>query len=64
MPILHLEMHPGRTQEQKRRFVAAVTHATCETLNCPPETVDIIITEISRDDWANNGKLRSDPVPA
>ncbi len=60
MPTLHLEMHPGRTPEQKRQFVAAVTRATCESLNCPPETVDVIITEISRDHWAHAGKLRSE----
>ena len=60
MPILRLEMHPGRTLEQKRHFVDAVTRVTCETLNCPPESVDVIITEIAREQWANSGKLRSD----
>lgn len=61
MPTLHLEMHPGRTAEQKRQFVAAVTHATCDTLACPPDTVEIIITEIGREHWASGGKLRCEP---
>jgi 4-oxalocrotonate tautomerase len=60
MPILRLEMHPGRTLEQKRHFVDAVTRVTCETLVCPPESVDIIITEVAREQWANGGKLRAD----
>jgi len=36
MPTLHLEMHPGRTLEQKRDFVREVTRVASETLACPP----------------------------
>lgn len=60
MPILHLEMHPGRTLEQKRAFVREVTRVTVETLACPPESVDIVISEVSREAWAKGGKLVSD----
>lgn len=60
MPTLHLEMHPGRTLEQKRDFVRDVTRVMVDTLNCPPESVDIVMTEIARDAWARNGKLVSE----
>jgi 4-oxalocrotonate tautomerase len=60
MPTLHLEMHPGRTLEQKRAFVREVTRVTVETLVCPPESVDIVITEVPRDAWAKGGKLLAD----
>ncbi len=60
MPILRLEMHPGRTQDQKRAFVREATKVVVETLVCPPESVEIIITEISKDSWATAGKLKSD----
>jgi 4-oxalocrotonate tautomerase len=60
MPILRLEMHPGRTQEQKRAFVQEATRVAVETLKCPPESVDIVITEVSRDAWAKSGKLLAD----
>lgn len=60
MPTLHLEMHPGRTLEQKRAFVREVTHATAETLACPPESVDILISEVSKEAWASGGKLKAD----
>lgn len=59
MPILRLEMHPGRTLEQKRAFAQEATRVAVETLSCPPESVDIVITEVSRDDWAKAGKLVS-----
>jgi len=60
MPILRLEMHPGRTQDQKRAFVREATKVVVETLVCPPESVEIIITEISKESWATAGKLKLD----
>ena len=60
MPILRLEMHPGRTPEQKREFVREATRVAVEILKCPPESVDILIQEIPRDQWAKSGKLLAD----
>ena len=60
MPTLHLEMHPGRTLEQKRAFVHEATRVAAETLACPPESVDILITDVSREAWAKGGKLLAD----
>lgn len=60
MPILHLQMHPGRTDDQKRAFVREATKAAVETLACPPELLEIVITEVSKDSWAVGGKLKSD----
>jgi 4-oxalocrotonate tautomerase len=60
MPTLHLEMHPGRTLEQKRAFVREVTRVAVETLSCPLESVDVVITEVPRDAWAKAGKLLAD----
>jgi 4-oxalocrotonate tautomerase len=53
-------MHPGRTAEQKRAFVQEATRVVVETLVCPPQTVEIVITEIPKDAWATAGKLKSD----
>jgi 4-oxalocrotonate tautomerase len=60
MPTLHLEMHPGRTLEQKRAFVREVTRVTVETLVCPAESVDVVIVEVPREAWAKAGKLLAD----
>lgn len=60
MPILRLEMYPGRTFEQKRAFVREATKVAVETLKCVPESVDIIISEVAREDWAKAGILVSD----
>jgi 4-oxalocrotonate tautomerase len=53
-------MFEGRTIEQKRAFVEAVTRVTCDTLDCGPESVDIVITDVRRENWATAGKLWSD----
>jgi 4-oxalocrotonate tautomerase len=60
MPTINVQMFEGRTAEQKRAFVKAVTQASCETLGCGPEAVDIIIQEVKRENWATGGKLWSD----
>lgn len=60
MPTFNIQMFEGRTVEQKRVFIEAVTRVTCETLGCSPEAVDIIITDVRRDNWATGGTLWSD----
>ncbi len=60
MPTINVQMFEGRTLEQKRAFVKAVTEASAQTLGCSPEAVDIIIQEIKREDWASGGTLWSD----
>ena len=61
MPTYHIEMFEGRTPEQKKKLVAEVTRVTVEVLGGSAESVDIIIHEIKRDNWATAGKLWSEP---
>ena len=61
MPTYHVELLEGRTQEQKKKLVDEVTRVTVETLGCSPEAVDIIITDVKRDNWATGGKFWSEP---
>lgn len=61
MPTINVQMFEGRTIEQKRAFVKAVTEAACSTLNCSEGSVDIIFHDIKRENWAKGGKLSSDP---
>ena len=60
MPMIRLEMFPGRTPEQKRDFVREVTRLAAETLKCKPESVDVVITEIPKSHWAKGGELMGD----
>jgi 4-oxalocrotonate tautomerase len=60
MPTINVQLFEGRTPEQKRAFVKAVTEATVKTLECSPDSVDILIHEVKREHWATGGKLWSD----
>ena len=61
MPTYHVEMMEGRTAEQKKKLVAEITRVSVEVLGGQAESVDVIITDISRGNWATGGKLWSEP---
>jgi 4-oxalocrotonate tautomerase len=60
MPTLRVELMEGRTVEQKRNLVRALTQAVVDTLGSKPESVDILLFDIKRHDWATGGELWSD----
>lgn len=60
MPTLRVELMEGRTPEQKKKLVEALTQAVVETLGSKPESVDILLYDIKRGDWATGGVLWSE----
>ena len=60
MPTMHIELFAGRSREQKRELVEALTRETCRVLGCEPGAVDIILIDVAREDWATGGKLWSE----
>jgi 4-oxalocrotonate tautomerase len=64
MPTIHVQMFAGRTLEQKRALAKALTEATVATLGASPESVDVIFTDVQRQDWATGGTLWSDKAAA
>jgi 4-oxalocrotonate tautomerase len=60
MPTIRVEMLEGRTPEQKKEFVKAVTEAAVKTLGAKPEVVTVLLFDIKRSDWATAGVLMSD----
>lgn len=57
MPIVTVDLSPGRSPAQKQAFMEAVTRLAVEILNCPLESVDVIYREIPASDWAHAGKF-------
>lgn len=64
MPTIRIEMFEGRTPEQKRALVAAVTEACVKTIGASPESVDILLFDIAKQNWASGGRLWSDKAAA
>ena len=56
MPTYHVEMLEGRSLEQKKKLVEAITRVSVEILGGQPDSVDVLITDIKRENWATSGK--------
>jgi len=59
MPYINLKLAKGRTIEQKKRFVKAITKEAVEILNVKAEWVTVVIDEYDRSNWATGGELHS-----
>ena len=60
MPTLHIELFEGRSPDLKRQLAEALTRETCLVLGCGPEAVDILFSDVKRENWATAGVLWSD----
>lgn len=59
MPIVRVEMWPGRTTEQKAQLAKAITDAMTEIAGAPPEATTVVFTDILKENWAQAGILAS-----
>ena len=60
MPTIRVELMEGRTPEQKKHLVTALTQACVEALGSNPASVDVLLFNIKRSDWATGGELWSE----
>lgn len=60
MPTIRVEMFEGRTLEQKKNLVQALTQACVDTLGSRAEGVDVLLYELKKQDWATGGELWSE----
>jgi 4-oxalocrotonate tautomerase len=60
MPLIHVELFEGRTDDQKREYAKALTDASVQVLGIEPGAVDVIFREVRRGDWATGGVLWSE----
>lgn len=59
MPVVIVEMWEGRTIEQKKQLVEGITSSFVK-IGTPPEAVQIILKDNSKDNWAIGDKLASE----
>lgn len=59
MPNITVQQMP-KTTEQKRELVARITDAFVDIYQAPAESVHVWFQEVSREDYAVNGKLVAD----
>ena len=60
MPIIRVEMWPGRTRAQKAELARAITEAVVTIAHRRREARFVIYEEVAKEDWAQGGVLASD----
>ncbi len=60
MPFITVKMLKGRTADQKRDLVKAITDAVETICDAKPDGTMVVIEEIARDHWARGGVLISE----
>lgn len=60
MPVVTVQLWEGRTLEQKRKLVRAITDAMVEHVGARPDGLHVIIQEIPPENWGRAGVLGVD----
>lgn len=63
MPVIRVEMFKGRSVDQKRELVKELTSAFLRTCGGTPESVQIVIFDVDKQDWGGAGQLMADKYP-
>ena len=52
MPLIEVTMVEGRTPEQVRALISALTRAAVDTVGAPAESVRVVVREVPATHWA------------
>lgn len=56
MPIVKIDMWPGRDNATKKQLIEKVSQVVAETIKCPLEAVTVVIDDIPKENWGIAGK--------
>ena len=63
MPVVTVQMWTGRSTEQTRKLVAAITEAMVVHAACKPDHLHVIIQDVPKDSWGRAGRLGTENEP-
>ncbi len=63
MPIIRVEMFKGRTRDQKRALVKELTAAFIRTCGGKPEGLQIVVSDVEKEDWGSDSEFAIDKCP-
>lgn len=55
MPLVQISILKGRSEEQKRKLLTAVTDAVVDSVGSSPSSVRVIINEVEPSHWSVAG---------
>ncbi len=56
MPIIVAHIIEGRPAELKKKLIQNITETVSRTLEVPPESVRVIVSEMGKDEYGIGGK--------
>lgn len=60
MPVVTVQLWEGRTLDQKRALVAALTKAVVDNVDADPSGLHVILQEVGKENWGRAGILGLD----
>jgi 4-oxalocrotonate tautomerase len=60
MPLIRIDMFPGRSLDQKREIAEVLTREVARIAQCSPESISFMFTDVSSDNWGRDGYLFCD----
>lgn len=60
MPLAHIYLLEGRSEEMKRAVIDKVTEALHEAVGTPRENVRVVIQDVPKTNWGIAGKSAKD----
>jgi 4-oxalocrotonate tautomerase len=60
MPVVRVQMWPGRTQAQKAELARVITEAMVAIAHTKQEAVTVIFEDVAKENWAQGGVLASE----
>ncbi|MFC1925998.1 4-oxalocrotonate tautomerase family protein [Chloroflexota bacterium] len=60
MPIVRVEMWPGRTKAQKAELARLITEAIVTVAKTTPEATTVVFEDVEKENWAIGGMLASE----
>jgi 4-oxalocrotonate tautomerase len=64
MPIVRIEMLPGRSQETKQRLATEMTTLVARELGVDAAHIYVMFSEVAHNDWAVAGQFFPQPPSA
>lgn len=60
MPFIRVEMLEGRDHAQKREIAEVLSRELARIARCDVSDVQVVLSEVSKENWATGGMLQSD----
>lgn len=60
MPLVHIDLIAGRSEQQLKNLVRDVTDAIVKNTGAPAEHVHIVLNEMQKNRYSVAGKMRSE----